>query len=162
MNEAAVEAVVGPVLEQCGCELDRLEIVKAGKRSVVRIFVDGDGSDGRGLNLDEIADATRAVSTALDESNAPGSAPYTLEVSSRGANRPLTEERHFRRNRDRLVVVTTDSESLTGRIVGVDKGQLTLEMDGTQRCLPLAEVRKAVVQVELRKDRGDADDREED
>lgn len=162
MKEAAVEAVVGPVLEQCGLELDRLEVVRAGKRSVVRVFVDGDGEDGRGPNLDDIAEATRAVSAALDVTDVTGEAPYTLEVSSRGTSRPLTAERHFRRNRDRLVAVSTAAESVTGRIAGVEDGNVIVDSDGVLRSLALADITQAVVQVELRKDRGDANDPEED
>lgn len=154
MKESAVAAVVGPVLEQCGLELDRLEVVRAGKRSVVRVFVDGDGPEGRGPSLDDIADATREVSAALDDSDAPGSAPYTLEVSSRGTSRPLTEEKHYRRNRDHLVALTLADGKVTGRITGVADGSVTLDVDGESRTIGLADVTKAVIQVELRKDKG--------
>ncbi|MFP5415988.1 MAG: ribosome maturation factor RimP, partial [Actinomycetes bacterium] len=118
MKEQAIARVVSPVVEQCGLEVDRLEIASAGKRSVLRIFLDGDGPDGRGPSLDEIAEATRALSQALDESDATGNAPYTLEVSSRGVSRPLEKPRHWRRNAGRLVQVDlVDGEQLTGRIV---------------------------------------------
>ena len=60
MKQQAIEAVVGPVVEQCGLEVDRIEIASAGKRSVLRVYLDGDGPEGRGPSLDEIADATRA------------------------------------------------------------------------------------------------------
>ncbi|MFV0452677.1 MAG: ribosome maturation factor RimP [Propioniciclava sp.] len=159
MKESALEAVVGRVLEECGLELDRLEIVRAGKRSVVRVFVDGDGPHGRGPSLDDIAEATRAVSTALDETDVAGSAPYTLEVSSRGTSRPLTAERHFRRNRDRLVAVTAGDEQVTGRIVATTDGVLTLDVGGVHRDIDLTDIAKAVVQVELRK--GPSADEEE-
>ncbi|MFV0405276.1 MAG: ribosome maturation factor RimP [Propioniciclava sp.] len=151
MKESAMSNVVGPVLEQCGLELDRLEIMRAGKRSVVRVFVDGDGPEGTGPSLDEIAEATRAVSLALDESDAPGSAPYTLEVSSRGTDRPLTEERHYRRNRDRLVKITTADDEVTGRIVDVAAETVTIANEGGERALALADITRAVIQVELRK-----------
>lgn len=156
-----MEAVVGPVLKQCGLELDRLEIVRAGKRSIVRVFVDGDGADGRGPSLDDIADATREISAALDASDAPGAAPYTLEVSSRGTSRPLTHERHYRRNRDRLVSVTTADGRVTGRIVAVNEGTLTLDVEGVETTLDLNTITKAVIQVELRKDSATPDSEEE-
>ena len=88
MNEHAIASLVEPLLAVGRLELDRLEIVRAGKRSVLRLYLDGDGPEGRGPSLDEIADATRAISVALDESPAVGNAPYTLEVSSRGVSRP--------------------------------------------------------------------------
>ena len=42
----------------------------------------------------------------LDESDVMGEMPYTLEVTSRGVDRPLTLPRHWRRNEDRLVKAT--------------------------------------------------------
>ncbi|MGI3781982.1 MAG: ribosome maturation factor RimP, partial [Janthinobacterium lividum] len=70
MRDAAIEAVVIPVLGDYGLELDALEVMPAGKRRVVRIVVDGDGPKGRGPLLDDIASASRAVSDALDGSEA--------------------------------------------------------------------------------------------
>lgn len=151
MKQQAIEAVVGPVVEQCGLEVDRIEIASAGKRSVLRVYLDGDGPEGRGPSLDEIADATRAVSAALDESDATGNAPYTLEVSSRGVSRPLTEPKHFRRNVGRLVALTLADGSVTGRISAADDG-IDLDVDGAVRRVDLASISKAVVQAELRKD----------
>ena len=139
-------------MEQCGLEVDRIEIASAGKRSVLRVYLDGDGPEGRGPSLDEIADATRAVSAALDESDATGNAPYTLEVSSRGVSRPLTEPKHFRRNVGRLVALTLADGSVTGRISAADGDGIDLDVDGAVRRVDLASISKAVVQAELRKD----------
>ena len=152
MKQQAIEAVVGPVVEQCGLEVDRIEIASAGKRTVLRVYLDGDGPEGRGPSLDEIADATRAVSAALDESDATGNAPYTLEVSSRGVSRPLTEPKHFRRNVGRLVALTLTDGSVIGRISVADGDGIDLDVDGAVRRVDLASISKAVVQAELRKD----------
>lgn len=73
MREQAIRSLVGPLVESRGLKVDRIEIMNAGKRVVLRIFLDGDGPDGRGPSLDEIAGATRAVSAALDAGNAAGS-----------------------------------------------------------------------------------------
>ena len=89
-------------------------VMPAGKRRLLRIVVDGDGPNGTGPLLDDIAEATKALSVALDESEAVGASPYTLEVSSRGVSRPLELPRHWRRNVGRLVTVsTTAGESFT-------------------------------------------------
>src|SRR5665647_3988133 len=106
MNVAALRALLEPVLADRGLELDDLVVVGAGSRSVLRISVDGDGPKGRGPLLDEVADATRAVSDALDESALTGTQSYVLEVSSRGVGAPLTKPVHWRRNTGRLVLVT--------------------------------------------------------
>ncbi|QIK73100.1 ribosome maturation factor RimP [Propioniciclava coleopterorum] len=161
MNEHAIAALVEPVVARSGLEVDRIEIARAGKRSVLRVYLDGDGPDGRGPSLDEIADATRAISTALDESPAVGNAPYTLEVSTRGVSRPLTEAKHFRRNVGRLVKLTTPDGPVAGRIAAVDGDAVEVDVDGATRSVPLGDISNAVVQAELRKD-SFADDADEE
>jgi ribosome maturation factor RimP len=150
VNGEQIATVVEPVLEQFALELDAVEVKPAGKRSVVRVVVDGDGPDGTGPSLDDIAEATKAVSTALDSTDATGAGPYTLEVTSRGVSRPLTLPRHWRRNHDRLVrVALTGAEAVTGRITGSDDDVVSLEIDGAVRQIPYAEIETAFVQVEL-------------
>lgn len=150
MKSDRVADVVEPVLGQFALELDAVEIMPAGRRSLVRVVVDGDGSDGRGPSLDDIAEATKAVSAALDDSDATGAGAYTLEVTSRGVSRPLTLPRHWRRNVDRLVTATlTDGTTVTGRITGSDDNTVTLDVDGTARQLAYSQISKALVQVEL-------------
>lgn len=162
MRDASIEAVVSPVLEGFGLELDALEVVPAGKRRVVRIVVDGDGPKGRGPLLDDIASASQAVSAALDASDAVGQAAYTLEVSSRGVSRPLTQEKHWRRNRGRLVKVSlTDGSEVTGRIVAADPDAASLEVAGATREVRYADVSKALVQVELNRRLTDDDEPDE-
>ena len=161
MRDASIEAVVTPVLEDYGLELDALEVVPAGKRRVVRLVVDGDGPKGRGPLLDDIAAASQAVSAALDASDATGQAAYTLEVSSRGVGRPLLEQKHWRRNRTRLVKVTfVDGSEVTGRIAQADGEVVRLEVDGTEREVAYADVAKALVQIELNRRLDDDEDDE--
>ena len=161
MKEDAIRGLLEPLLESAGLELDNLAIIAAGRRSVLRIAVDGEGPQGRGPLLDDIARATRAISAALDESPAVGNNPYTLEVSSRGTSTPLTELKHFRRNRGRLVkLVLIDGESLTARIKGVEEATIVVEFTPERtklvkhpkpelRELGLDDITKAVIQVEL-------------
>lgn len=159
MRQPAIRALVAPLVEGLGLEVDRIETMNAGKRVVLRIFLDGDGPDGRGPSLDEIAEATRAISAALDASDAAGNRPYTLEVSTRGATRPLTEPKHYRRNSGRLVTLTLRTGGpVTGRIAGVGPDGVELHVEGSVRSVPSDDIVRAVVQVELRKDAGEPDD----
>ena len=80
-----------------------------------------------GVSLDEAADVSRDVSALLDASNALGDVPYTLEVSSPGVDRPLTEPRHWRRARGRLVRVKVTGEGpVEGRVLAADADGVTL------------------------------------
>lgn len=150
MNTAALAQFLEPVVATTGLEIDRIEVLPAGRRSLVRVFLDGDGPQGRGPSLDEIAEATRVISAALDETDLTGTAPYTLEVSSRGVGRPLTEAKHFRRNRGRLVELTGLEETVLGRIVSVTEDAVVLQVDDQEREVALDSFEQAVVQVELR------------
>lgn len=139
------EVLTGP-LDALGLDLEAVELTPAGKRRVLRIAVDGDD----GVTLDDIAEATREVSRVLDETDVMGEQPYTLEVTSRGVDRPLTLPRHWRRNTGRLVKVTLgDGTQLTGRITGTAEESATLEVSGTPQEVPFADVAKALIQIEF-------------
>ena len=105
-EKSQLPGVLTPILAQFDLELEAVEVIPAGKRQLLRVVVDGDGPDGTGPLLDDLAEASKALSAALDSSDAVGSAAYTLEVSTRGIGRPLDAPRHWRRNRGRLVAVT--------------------------------------------------------
>jgi len=150
MKESQIAGVLTPILGQFGLELEAVEIIPAGKRRLLRVVVDGDGPEGRGPRLDDIAEASKALSAALDSSDAVGTAAYTLEVSSRGVSRPLELPRHWRRNAGRLVVVSlAGGDTITGRIVEANEETVRLDVDGAPQELALGTVTKALVQVEL-------------
>lgn len=139
--------LAGP-LSELGLDLEAVDLSRAGKRSVLRVAVDQDG----GVDMDDIAAATREVSRLLDESDVMGQSPYTLEVSSPGVDRPLTLPRHWRRNTDRLVTVTpVEGEPVTGRIRSSDEEGVVLDVEGTERRLDYGEVARARVQVEFKR-----------
>lgn len=157
MNDGQLTSLLTPLLAQFALELDALDSVPAGRRRLLRVIVDGDGPDGRGPSLDDIAEATKAISNALDTADFLGQQPYTLEVSSRGTSRPLTEPKHWRRNTGRLVkVVLAEGGEVTGRVVGTTEETVTLEVVTNAkknltetRDLALADIAKALVQIEF-------------
>lgn len=144
-RERVEAALVGP-LSVLGLDLEAVELSAAGKRSVLRVAVDQDG----GITLDDVAVATKEISTVLDESDVMGEQPYTLEVTSRGVDRPLTLPRHWRRNASRLVKVSlVEGGDVTGRIGESDETGVTLEVEGDERRVAYADVAKAKVQIEF-------------
>jgi ribosome maturation factor RimP len=150
MKESQIAGVLTPVLAQFGLELEALEIIPAGKRRVLRVVVDGDGPHGTGPLLDDLAEASQAVSAALDRADVTGSASYVLEVTSRGVSRPLELPRHWRRNTGRLVAVRLcEGDTITGRIVSNSEDGVRLDVDGDTKEVSFADVDRALVQVEL-------------
>jgi ribosome maturation factor RimP len=155
------DALVGP-LQELGLDVEAVELTPAGKRRVLRVAVDTDG----GVTLDDVAAATKRIDQVLESDGPDGAAeimgeqPYTLEVTSRGVDRPLTLPRHWRRNEGRLVkVALQDGNELVGRIGASDDDGATLDVAGKQVRVEYSDVRKALVQIEFnRKDRADAAD----
>lgn len=154
----AVRGVVEPVVTAAGLVLEDVHVSAAGRRSVVRVVVDlADGIGG--IDADTLGAVSRDISAALDRTD-PVKGAYTLEVSSPGTGRPLTELRHFRRARTRLVRLTLhDGSTVHGRLTEVDGETLVVETDGGQARLAPAEVLRGAVEVELA--RAEADEEED-
>jgi ribosome maturation factor RimP len=83
-----LHAIVGPICAELDLELVDLEYTGG----VVRVTIDRAG----GLDMEAIAQATRAVSRAFDEHD-PIPGRFTLEVSSPGLERSLRTAAHFQR-----------------------------------------------------------------
>ena len=169
-----VAGLVAPVVEASGYDLEELAVTPAGRRSIVRVVVDRDA----GVTLDDVAEVSRAVSTALDEHDGEfGSAPYVLEVTSPGVDRPLTEPRHWRRNTGRLVTVGVgpagSAEQVTARVLEVDGDGVTLAVGAkgkpgarrrppTRRQVPWQELGAGRVQVEFGRPEAGGDSEQHD
>ncbi|MGP3927782.1 ribosome maturation factor RimP [Streptomyces sp. 8N616] len=147
-----LRGLLEPLVAARDLDLEEIEVTPAGKRRVLRIVVDSD----EGVQLDACAELSRVVSEKLDESDAMGGAPYVLEVTSPGADRPLTELRHYRRATGRLIKARLAAGGeLVARIAAVDEEGLDLEVPGvkgrkpTTRRLAFGEIAKARVEIEF-------------
>ncbi|MBG0828785.1 ribosome maturation factor RimP [Planomonospora sp. ID67723] len=137
-----------PVVAAEGLDLEDVTVTPAGKRRLLRVIVDRDG----GVSLDDVAEVSLAVSAALDAGDVMGSAPYVLEVSSPGVDRPLTEPRHWRRAVKRLVKADLrDGTSVEGRIVATDETGVELDVEGVSRRVDYQDLARGRVQVEFRR-----------
>lgn len=149
--------LVEPIAQAAGLDLEDVEIKGAGRRRLVRIIVDKD----HGVGPDELASVSAVISARLDDTDLMGSAPYVLEVSSPGVERPLTAPRHWRRARGRLVRGTMiEGGSLAGRVIESDETGVTLDVGGARRHVPYDQIAKARVEVEFNR-RGAAERAEE-
>jgi ribosome maturation factor RimP len=140
--------LLGPAVRSAGMDLESVRIGAAGRRWLLRVVVDAD--DGPGL--DEIALISRSLAAGLDASGVMGQAAYTLEVSSPGVDRPLTEPRHWRRAAGRLVRVplsATPDTTVAGRVVSAGADAVTLEVDGQRREFGYRDLGPGRVQVEF-------------
>lgn len=141
-----VRDAIAPAVRAAGLFLEDVTVHPAGKRTLVRVTVDLEADRTGSLDLGQLAEVSRAVGAALDESDVVRG-EHVLEVSSPGTDRPLTEPRHFARARGRLVAfVLTDGSQLTARVVAADDE--SVEVEGG-RTIALADVARAKVEVEL-------------
>ncbi|WP_369215198.1 ribosome maturation factor RimP [Streptomyces flavofungini] len=146
-----------PLVASQELDLEEIEVASVGRKRVLRVVIDSED----GVDLDQIAEVSRLLSAKLDETDAMGEGEYDLEVGSPGAERALTERRHYLRAVDRLVKFQlTEGGEVTARILTVDDEGLDLEVPGvkgrkpTSRRLAFGEIGKARVQVEFnRKDK---------
>ncbi|MGW2826803.1 ribosome maturation factor RimP [Streptomyces sp. NPDC001443] len=152
-----------PLVTSQGLDLEEINVDSVGRKRVLSVVVDSD----TGADLDRIADVSRALSAKLDETDAMGEGEYTLEVGTPGAERALTEHRHYVRAQDRLVrFQLTEGGELTARILTVDEAGLDVEVPGvkgrkaTSRRLAFDEIAKARVQVEFNR-KGREDDKDD-
>jgi ribosome maturation factor RimP len=149
VDEARIADVIRPVIAAAGMDLESVRVTAAGRRRLLRVVVDSD----RGVSLDDAAALSRELSAALDTVAVMGDFPYTLEVSSPGVDRPLTDQRHWRRAVGRLVqVAVTDSggaRPVSGRVAAADADGVTLDVEGARRRFPYALLGPGAIQVEF-------------
>jgi ribosome maturation factor RimP len=147
-----LRGLLEPLVAARDLDLEEIEVTPVGRMRVLRIVVDSDA----GVQLDACAELSRAVSERLDETDAMGEAAYRLEVTSPGADRPLTLLRHYRRATGRLIKAKLlDGGELVARILSVDDDGLDLEVPGVKgrkpsfRRLAFSEIEKARVEIEF-------------
>jgi ribosome maturation factor RimP len=153
-----IASLLEPTVAAMGMDLENVRITSAGRRRLLRIIIDADG----GVSLDDIALVSQELSAALDRAAAMGEAPYTLEVSSPGVDRPLTEPKHWRRSVGRLVTVPLLSPSrpgaadaagqqrgVTARVRGADTLGVRLDVGGEIIQFGYSELGPGKIQVEF-------------
>lgn len=148
-NELAsrLEPIVAAAVSTAGFDLDSLEVQQAGRRQLVKVVVDADD----GVGLDEVAEVSRTVSAALDANEHVLASAYTLEVTSPGLDRPLTQPRHWRRARFRLVRITpAEGAAYVARVGPAGEHSVRVLTEGRLTDVTYQSVAKAVVEVEFK------------
>ena len=144
-----IHEAIAPVVEATGFFLEEVHIASPGKRRVVTCVVDGENN----LNLDEVTSVSREIAAILDEAPFMGDTPFTLEVTSPGVDRPLTEPRHWAKNKTRLArVVMVNGDVIAGRIMAVHDAGVSLlvgEKDPKEVVVSFADIKRALVEIEF-------------
>ena len=116
----------------------RLELIAVERPAAekLRLYID----HPEGVNLALCEQVTNELRDLLEA--------WSLEVSSPGADRPLTKPEHYRRYLGRKVKVRTDESiagrrNFTGTLTQADEEAVSLDADGSPVRIPLSEIRRS-------------------
>lgn len=87
--------------------------------SKISVVIDGDN----GVNLQDCIDVSRSIEHNLDREEHD----FSLEVASAGATAPLKFPRQYRKNIGRTLEVTTEQETIEGKLIDADETFIKME-----------------------------------
>lgn len=148
-----IREIADRVARSEGLELVEVDLLGGGKNRVLRITIDKEHSEipGQGVTLEDCENVSQQVGTILDvEDVIPGSAGYSLEVTSPGVERKLLKENDFRRfsgHKAKIVLKEPIEKDkvLIGTLAGIDPGGLIeMELDHGRRVhVPFGQIDRA-------------------
>ncbi len=147
-TRALVEEIAVPIIESLGYEYVDTEYAKQGQSWQLTIYIDRQG----GVRFEDCEAVSRAVETVLDEKDLIAES-YMLCVSSPGLDRPLKNERDFKRCMGqeidvRLYKPFEGTKEYTGTLTGYTPDSVTLETDENEIIFELKETAKICLHLE--------------
>ncbi|MCK2185538.1 ribosome maturation factor RimP [Halomonas getboli] len=144
-KDAALHALIEPVVSAMGFELWGIDYLSQGKHSRLVIYID----HADGVNVDDCADVSRQVSAVFDVED-PISGEYRLEVSSPGMDRPLFTLEQFARYAGHHVAVKLrvpfdGRRKFQGLLAGVENDEVLVRLDDEEYCFPIESIDQARV-----------------
>lgn len=121
---------VVPVIEKMGYDVLEVEYAKKVDGMNLTFFID----KPEGITLDDCEKVNNAITDLLDEINVSDDAPYILNVSSAGLDRPIKNQKDFNRNKGKqveikLYVPYNKQKIYTGALIGFDEKGYTIKND---------------------------------
>ncbi|HIV75745.1 MAG TPA: ribosome maturation factor RimP [Candidatus Pseudogracilibacillus intestinigallinarum] len=150
---AEVKQLIEPVLKENELSLFDMEYVKEGQDFFLRIYIDKRG----GVDLNLCSLVSEQVSELLDEHD-PIKGAYFLEVSSPGAERPLTSKEDFQNHVGEHIYVSLyvhieGEKEFVGTLLSFENEVITIEYQFKHRKkqveIPFDKVAKARLAVKL-------------
>lgn len=147
-NREKLDSLIADACKAVGVELVELDQFQAGKRKVIRLYID----KPEGVTIGDCTEVSRQLSAALDVDEEIISGAYTLEVSSPGLDRPLKSTSDFQRNVGRFLRITRSTgKPVTGILQSVDEQNVTLDLKGHAGLfqVPRSEILSAKVDIQF-------------
>jgi ribosome maturation factor RimP len=141
-----IENLISPTIEILGFEIVRIEVL--GEINPC-LQIMAERIDEAGMNVDDCAQISRAVSAILDIED-PITNAYTLEVSSPGMDRPLVKRKHFERFAGAEIRLEKrgqgdEQRKYRGDLKGIKGDDVVLLIKGEEMLIPFADVQKAKI-----------------
>ncbi len=140
-----LDSLVLGACERAGVDLVEKDLFGAGRRKILRIFIDKDG----GVSVENCAGVSRYLSEELDKEEnlniIEGS--YTIEVSSPGLDRPLKTKKDFERNLGRRLRIQCGGKTIKGILKSVGETSISLDVAA---CIQMSEILTAKVEPQKR------------
>lgn len=125
-----IQEVLQPIADEMHIEIVEVEF-KQGREPALTVYIDIEG----GVDLNTCEAFHRAIDPVLDELDPTQGAPYTLNVSSPGLDRPLKTERDFQKCMGKKVEVKLfapmqGKKFFEATLVGFDEHCVSIEENG--------------------------------
>tara|TARA_B100001059_G_scaffold213245_1_gene228954 strand:- start:2352 stop:2801 length:450 start_codon:yes stop_codon:yes gene_type:complete len=140
---AVIDDLVSPIVLALDLELWGCELVRQGKYSLIRVYIDRES----GVDISDCEKVSRQVSAVFDVEE-PITEEYTLEVSSPGLERPLFRLEQFRKYVGSIIQLRMKKpqdgrKKFKGDLVRVGDDSIVLSIDGGEAEFQYTDIDKA-------------------
>ena len=128
-----IKEIANPIVLSQNCVIFDVEYKKEGSDYVLRILIEKENIDEY-ISINDCENISRQLSDELDRID-PIKNPYMLEVSSPGIDRPLRNEKDFKKYTGKdidigLYKAINKSKILTGTLLGFKDDVIEIDIDG--------------------------------
>ena len=119
-----------PIIERLGYDVLEVEYAKKIDGMNLTFYID----KSSGITIDDCETVNNAITDVLDEINVSDDAPYILNVSSAGLDRPIKNEKDFKRNYGKqveikLYVPQNKQKTFIGSLIGFTSDSYTIRLE---------------------------------
>ena len=125
-----VEEKLTPIITELGYELCEVEYAKKPTGMNLTIFI----SNPEGIKIEDCEKVHRTIDPILDEIDPTDGAPYILNVSSLGLDRPIKTDKDFLRNIGKMVTIKlfvnkNGKKEFVGKLISKNGDIITIEVE---------------------------------
>jgi len=148
--EQKAKQIVTPIIESLGYEVVEVSFKKSYGQDTLEVLI----FQEQGITLDDCAKVNDALDAPLEEHDITSGAPYNLNISSIGLDRPLTTVRDYQRRTGSIIEVKlrqphNDKYKVVGKLVAVNEDSIQLDIKGEQSTIKMENIKNAVPHIDF-------------